>query len=178
MKYNKNKNFKQISFSGGIYGEFGFYYLPDGSFLDPDGIYFNPNGFDSHWGYYSNNFEYIPGPGWINEFLCYEDELKNFYLNKKYKSRKNLSNILPLLPVLNEEENDYENENENENDDQDLDKIFDLKINTKDIYNDNNNNNDIDINNLDISNDKEINKENKSNLIKVEKKIDMDNLFL
>jgi hypothetical protein len=59
---------------GGEYDNYGFYYIPDGSFWDPDGIYFNKDGYDCHGGYYSENLEYCPGPGWIDELMCYEDE--------------------------------------------------------------------------------------------------------
>jgi len=67
-----NRPFEEVA--GGQYDENGFYYTPNGSFWDPDGIYFNKDGFDRHHGYYNSNLEYIPGPGWIDELLCYEDE--------------------------------------------------------------------------------------------------------
>lgn len=59
---------------GGEYDNYGFYFTPDGSFWDPDGIYFNQEGLDCHGGYYSESLEYCPGPGWIDELMCYEDE--------------------------------------------------------------------------------------------------------
>jgi len=75
MQNSKNKPFQEVP--GGEYDPFGFYYTPDGSFWDPDGIYFNSEGYDHHGGYYDEKLEYIPGPGWINELLCYEDEKDN-----------------------------------------------------------------------------------------------------
>ena len=94
MKKSRNIPFKQIP--GGEYDEYGFYYSPDGSFWDPDGVYFNSYGYDSHGGYYSNNFEYIPGPGWVDELLCYEDEKKELMKNMKLNGRKSDSNNLPF----------------------------------------------------------------------------------
>ena len=72
MQNLKNKPFQQVP--GGEYDPNGFYYTPDGSFWDPDGVYFNSEGFDVHGGYFDGNLEYTPGPGWIHELMCYEDE--------------------------------------------------------------------------------------------------------
>ena len=74
MNNPKNRPMQQVP--GGAFDNFGFYYTPDGSFWDPDGIYFNPEGHDCHGGYYSESLEYCPGPGWIEELMCYEDEKK------------------------------------------------------------------------------------------------------
>lgn len=59
----------------GKYDRDGFYRLPDGCYWDPDGIYFNEEGFDKHGGYYDNNLEYHPGKGWVDDLMCYEDEV-------------------------------------------------------------------------------------------------------
>jgi len=72
MQNLKNKTFQEVP--GGEYDPYGFYYTPDGSFWDPDGVYFNSEGYDVHGGYYDEKLEYVPGPGWISELLCYEDE--------------------------------------------------------------------------------------------------------
>ena len=76
MKDFKEKEFQEIA--GGNYDSYGFYRTLNGSFWDPDGVYFNKEGLDKHGGKYDNNFEYIPGPGWIEEFMCYEDEKDNY----------------------------------------------------------------------------------------------------
>jgi hypothetical protein len=72
MQNPKNKPFQLVA--GGEYDPYGFYYTPNGSFWDPDGIYFSAEGYDAHGGYYDEKLEYVPGPGWITELLCYEDE--------------------------------------------------------------------------------------------------------
>lgn len=72
MQNLKNKPFQEVP--GGEYDPYGFYYTPNGSFWDPDGVYFNAEGYDAHGGYYDDKVEYVPGPGWIAELLCYEDE--------------------------------------------------------------------------------------------------------
>jgi len=67
-----NRSFVEVT--GGEYDEDGFYITPNGSFWDTDGVYFNREGFDSHKGFYNNEKEYIPGPGWVEDLLCYEEE--------------------------------------------------------------------------------------------------------
>ena len=52
----------------------GFFVTPNGSFWDPDYVYFNHEGFDKHGGKYDEKGEYIPGPGWDEEYNCYESE--------------------------------------------------------------------------------------------------------
>lgn len=39
-----------------------------------DDEYFNRKGFDMHGGYYIHELEYIPGPSWLSDLCCYEDE--------------------------------------------------------------------------------------------------------
>ncbi len=39
-----------------------------------DNEYFNRKGFDVHGGYYIHELEYIPGPSWLSDLCCYEDE--------------------------------------------------------------------------------------------------------
>jgi len=51
---------------------------PNGSFWDPDDEYFNRNGFDIHGGYYLHDLEYIPGPNWLSDLGCYEDEKEKY----------------------------------------------------------------------------------------------------
>ena len=115
MKKSTNNSIYQVP--GGEFDNYGFYYSPDGSFWDPDGIYFNVQGYDSHGGYYDDNLEYCPGPGWIDELLCYEDEKKEKLSNKKFKGRKSGSSN---LAVLNEEEF----EDEGDEDEIDYDKLL------------------------------------------------------
>lgn len=57
-----------------------FFRTPNGSFWDPDDEYFNRNGFDIHGGYYLQDMEYIPGPTWLSDLGCYEDD-KEMYEN-------------------------------------------------------------------------------------------------
>jgi hypothetical protein len=79
MKDFKEREFEETQ--GGHYDSMGFYYTLNGSFWDPDGVYFNKEGVDKHGGKYDKNFEYIPGPGWLNDYMCYEDEKAN-YINE------------------------------------------------------------------------------------------------
>jgi hypothetical protein len=81
MENFDSKEFREVP--GGRYDENGFYITPEGSFWDPDGVYFNRDGFDKHGGCYDENFEYIPGYGWIDELMCYEDE-KDTVLKQKH----------------------------------------------------------------------------------------------
>ena len=87
MQNLKNKPFQEVP--GGEYDPFGFYYTPNGSFWDPDGIHFNAEGCDVHDGFYDEKLEYIPGPGWITELLCYEDE-KDQILNSIKSGRPHM----------------------------------------------------------------------------------------
>ena len=94
MKNNmsrNNNNFVERPFqmvAGGEYDEMGFYYTPDGSFWDPDGVYFNREGLDKHGGYYDDQLEYHPGPGWIEELMCYEDEKEQILRSRTGRGRK------------------------------------------------------------------------------------------
>ena len=79
MKDFKEKEF--VETPGGHYDSYGFYRTLNGSFWDPDGVYFNNEGVDKNGGKYDNNFEYIPGPGWLPEYMCYENE-KDQYIDE------------------------------------------------------------------------------------------------
>ena len=68
----------------GEYDDEGFFTTPNGSFWDPDGVYFNREGYDMHGGYYDDNDEYVPGIGWIEENLCYKDELNYIQNGEDY----------------------------------------------------------------------------------------------
>lgn len=72
--------------------ELGFSYTPEGSFYDPDDEYFNRYGFDIHGGWYSKQKEYIPGPDWLSDLGCYEDEREK-YLNIKDDSSEGEENF-------------------------------------------------------------------------------------
>ena len=72
MKDFKEKEFEETP--GGQYDSYGFYRTVNGSFWDPDGVYFNKDGVDKHGGKYDNKYEYLPGPGWLSDFMCYDDE--------------------------------------------------------------------------------------------------------
>jgi hypothetical protein len=85
MNNFEDKEFKEVP--GGKYDQHGFYHTPDGGFWDPDGVYFNKDGFDKHMGYYNENLEYTPGPGWIDELMCYEDEKAEALKIRKGPSR-------------------------------------------------------------------------------------------
>lgn len=76
MKDFKEREFQEVP--GGYYDSYGFYTTPNGSFWDPDGVYFNREGFDRHGGKYNENCEYIPGPGWLEQYMCYEDEKEDY----------------------------------------------------------------------------------------------------
>ena len=52
---------------------------------------------------------YCPGPGWINELLCYEDEKQEKLKNLKLRGRKSGSNNLPILNEEEFEDIDYDN---------------------------------------------------------------------
>jgi hypothetical protein len=78
----KSKKLRQPN-TQGVLDDLGFFKTPNGSFWDMDEEYFNRNGYDVHGGSYSKDFEYIPGPEWINDLGCYPEE-KDRYLNPKY----------------------------------------------------------------------------------------------
>lgn len=118
MKNSKNKPFQQVP--GGEYDNYGFYYTPDGSFWDPDGIFFNNDGYDCHGGYYSENLEYCPGPGWIEELMCYEDE-KQDVLRKMGGVRNDHNKFNDLMDDEFEDEGDVDDIYE----DVDYDKLLD-----------------------------------------------------
>lgn len=73
MEGFKDRSFEEVE--GGKYDENGFYRTPNGSFWDPSGVYFNRKGIDNHGGKYNEEMEYVPGPNWLEEHLCYADEL-------------------------------------------------------------------------------------------------------
>lgn len=103
MQNLKNKPFQEVP--GGQYDHNGFYYTPDGSFWDPDGVYFNPEGYDSHGGYYDDNLEYCPGPGWIDELMCYEEDKAEVLRNLKFGGGRRIANQ-NNLPGIDEDDVD------------------------------------------------------------------------
>ena len=103
MQNSKNIPFQEVQ--GGEYDPYGFYYTPSGSFWDPDGISFNAEGYDAHGGFYDEKLEYVPGPGWISELLCYEDE-KDSVLN----SIKSPNQQRPLGLLAEADEDDFDEE--------------------------------------------------------------------
>jgi hypothetical protein len=103
---------------GGNYDENGFYYTPNGSFWDPDGVHFNREGIDRHGGFYDEELEYHPGPGWIEELMCYDDE-KDEYLKR----------IVPQKGHRRHHRNEYDDLFDDADDNDDLDDIYeDLDI--------------------------------------------------
>ena len=109
MKNSNNKHMQEVP--GGEYDNYGFYYTPEGSFWDPDGIFFNKDGYDCHGGYYSENLEYCPGPGWIDELMCYEDEKQEVLKNMGVKGN-NMNNLDNYNDYVNADE--YEDERDEE----------------------------------------------------------------
>jgi hypothetical protein len=103
MQNLKNKPFEEVP--GGEYDPYGFYYTPNGCFWDPDGIYFNCDGYDIHGGYYDDKLEYQPGPGWIPELLCYEDEKEGVL---KQMKNQHLNPSMPHLAEIEDEDADEE----------------------------------------------------------------------
>ena len=85
MKDFKEREYEEVQ--GGITDNEGFYRTPNGSFWDPDGVYFNKDGVDIHGGKYTNS-EYIPGPGWLENLLCYEDEKEKYAKEAGYSDYK------------------------------------------------------------------------------------------
>ena len=86
MGDNKDKKvFVERELNDDVEGEYddeGFFNTPSGSFWDPDGVYFNREGYDKHGGYYNDQQEYIPGPGWDEENNCYKDEINDDYYDE------------------------------------------------------------------------------------------------
>ena len=117
MNNSKNKPMQQVP--GGQFDNFGFYHTPDGSFWDPDGIHFNSEGLDSHGGYYSESLEYCPGPGWIEELMCYEDEKQEVLKGLEIGGRKN--------DARNEEDFDDEGDVNDIYEELDFDKLLNLQ---------------------------------------------------
>eukprot|EP00340_Litonotus_pictus_P002316 CAMPEP_0170515650 /NCGR_PEP_ID=MMETSP0209-20121228/2059_1 /TAXON_ID=665100 ORGANISM="Litonotus pictus, Strain P1" /NCGR_SAMPLE_ID=MMETSP0209 /ASSEMBLY_ACC=CAM_ASM_000301 /LENGTH=225 /DNA_ID=CAMNT_0010800233 /DNA_START=1 /DNA_END=678 /DNA_ORIENTATION=- len=77
MSNNPKKTPREFTeVEGGQYDKFGFYRTPNGSFWDCDGVYFDRTGKDVHGGTYNKDVEYIPGEGWIDSLMCYEDEVE------------------------------------------------------------------------------------------------------
>jgi hypothetical protein len=106
-----NRPFEEVA--GGQYDDNGFYYTPNGSFWDPDGVYFKKDGFDIHRGYYNSNLEYIPGPGWIDELLCYEDEkdgalISSTHNNHTHNKRRNYEEEIHEGEDLDDEDELYD----------------------------------------------------------------------
>ena len=89
MENFKDRSFEEVE--GGKFDDKGFYRTPNGSFWDPNEIYFNRKGFDNHGGRWEND-EYVPGPNWLEEHMCYEDEkddIMDFFENiQKEKQQK------------------------------------------------------------------------------------------
>lgn len=77
---------------GGYYDGKGFYCTPDGSFWDENYVYFNREGRDRHGGFYDEYCIYIPGPGWVEELGCYNDEISPEFEDEEVKENiyKNL----------------------------------------------------------------------------------------
>jgi|LauGreDrversion4_2_1035121.scaffolds.fasta_scaffold820776_1 hypothetical protein len=97
---------------GGQYDENGFYFTPNGSFWDPDGVYFNREGVDRHGGFYNENMEYLPGPGWVPELMCYEDE-KEQYMQFRPKNRRTFRNDDDFLDEAGDDLDDLDELYEN-----------------------------------------------------------------
>jgi len=119
MQNLKNKPFQEVP--GGEYDPYGFYYTPNGSFWDPDGIYFNSEGYDAHRGYYDDKLEYQPGPGWIPELLCYEDE-KDGVLKQMKNNQYNAP--MPHLAEIDDEDADEEGDIDDIYEEIDYDKLI------------------------------------------------------
>lgn len=157
MEENFDKVFKEVP--GGYYDEYGFYINPDNSFFDPDKIYFNSQGFDKHGGFYDSNLEYQPGPGWIPDLMCYEDErYKN--INNDEGNEDNDDDVLEDIYTNNKGFNDIMKQINSDND-------FINKYNNKEdvIY-------------REIPENKKINNNNNSNNnIVSEQKLELDSLF-
>jgi hypothetical protein len=97
---------------GGQYDENGFYYTPNGSFWDPDGVYFNREGLDRHGGFYNENLEYLPGPGWLPELMCYQDEKEQF-MQLRNKNKRPFRNDDDFLDQAGDDLDDLDDLYEN-----------------------------------------------------------------
>jgi hypothetical protein len=69
----RDRDFEEVE--GGYYDTQGYYITPEGSFWDENLVYFNREGFDKYGGTFDEYGTYLPGPGWNEEFGCYEAEL-------------------------------------------------------------------------------------------------------
>ena len=115
MKDFKERVFEEVQ--GGFTDNEGFYKTPNGSFWDPDGVYFNKDGVDKHAGKYVNS-EYIPGPNWLGDCLCYEDEKEQYTKEDDYADYKqgggeeldDLYGNVDFDEMLNNEDDLYSNQ--------------------------------------------------------------------
>lgn len=96
------RSFREVD--GGYYDGKGFYCTPEGSFWDENKTYFNREGRDRHGGFYDEYCIYIPGPGWVEELGCYQDEISPEIQNEEV--RENFFNN--IKEELIEEYNDNE----------------------------------------------------------------------
>lgn len=78
---------------GGFYDDNMFYLTPNGSFWDNNGRYFNREKRDKRGGTYNEDLEYVPGPGWDEDFQCYQDEVEEVY-GAKDLTDNNVNEIL------------------------------------------------------------------------------------
>jgi hypothetical protein len=111
---------------GGYYDGKGFYCTPEGSFWDENGAYFNREGLDKHGGFYDEYCIYIPGPGWNEEFCCYDDEM-NMDIDDDIKEVINKNIYEELVEGYHYYENLYKNY-----DKEDVDEIDEDLINKND----------------------------------------------
>ena len=165
----------------------GFFITPNGSFWDPDYVYFNREGLDKHGGKYDEKGEYIPGPGWDEEYNCYEsekededlkddeddceadiniteqdmmNELACFDDDDDLLEGKNLTNLDPNIEIIVQKETDYvpEEEYEPEEKGNDVEDNNNEQENNENNIQENNENN----NNNNIQENNENNIENKN----------------
>lgn len=107
---------------GGYYDGKGFYCTPEGSFWDENGVYFNRDGLDIHGGFYDEYCIYNPGPGWNEEFGCYEDEI-NTKIDEDIKDVIINNNYEELVEGFHYYEKFYKNYDKDSIDDLDNDSI-------------------------------------------------------
>ena len=167
----------------------GFFITPNGSFWDPDYVYFNREGLDKHGGKYDEKGEYIPGPGWDEEYNCYEsekededlkddeddcegdiniteqdmmNELACFDDDDDLLEGKNLTNLDPNIEIIVQKETDYVPEEEYEPEE----KGNDVEDNNNEQENNENNiqeNNENNNNNIQENNENNNENKNESN---------------
>lgn len=82
-KLYQDRDFEEVE--GGYYDANGWYITPNGSFWDDNRVYFNREGLDKYGGTFDEYGTYIPGPGWNEEFGCYETELEGVGDNQLLK---------------------------------------------------------------------------------------------